>query len=163
MGIFFSILGIIAVILLEYFGNLYNYNLRIKSIKDNFKNVIPIEFDKFVKFYRINPNKYNFSRINTNFKWRPDFIIYHPTTDKISYAPDNYRLIFIKYREYKKFLRFYKKLKEKMNDGVSDETMMGYLNDVQRDIDDLKRQKKSYINKSLEISSEIKDRRRNNV
>lgn len=41
--------------------------------------------------------------------------------------------------------------------------MIRYLNDIQRDIDGLKNQGKSYIDESLKIVNEVKDRRKNNV
>ena len=158
--ILICVFAVIAMILAEYFANLDVYNSEIRSIRNNYKNVVSIDLNKFVKFYKVNPKKYDFSKINTKFKYIPNPILYHP---KNSLNSDSYELIFLKYREYKKFLRFYKKLKEKMNDNISDETMMGYLNDVQKDINNLKRQAKSYVDESLEIVNEVKNRRKNNV
>lgn len=134
-----------------YLEKLISYNSRIGSIRNNYKNVITIDFDKFIKFYRINPKKYDFSRINIKLEEFPEFILYNPDLNIDNFDSNKYRLIFPKYREYKKFLKFYENLKKEMSKNISEENMVGYLTDVQKDINRIKEQVTLYINKSLDI------------
>lgn len=158
-----SISAVIITILFEYFDSLSGYNSGINLIKNSYINVIVIDFSKFIQFYKVNPSKYDFSKIDINFKTFPSPIMYYPSTNITNSKLNYYNIIFSKYGDYKKFLKFYKNLERKTKNNISDETMIGYLNDIQRDIDSLRNQGKSYIDESLKIVNEVKDRRKNNV
>lgn len=98
-----SIFAVIITILFEYFASLSGYNSRINSIKNCYRNVIVIDFSKFIQFYKVNPNKYDFSKIDIGFKTFPSPIMYYPSTNITNSTLNYYNIIFSKYGDYKKF------------------------------------------------------------
>lgn len=67
------------------------------------------------------------------------------------------------YRDYKKALEFYKQIQMQEENNKRKDWAMDYLSSVQNDINEVKRQAKSYVDESLEIVNKVKDRRKNNV
>lgn len=126
-------------------SEIYVYNKYIKNTEKQYKNVVKIGFDQFKKFYNISQNKYNFS----DFK-HENFILYFSENEM------EYYVLVFSYRDYNKVVKFYdQNIKEKKIDKRKDCTI-NYLNNVQNDINEVKKQAKSYVDESLEIIDNLR-------
>ena len=132
---------------IEYKSSRKEYNKYIGDLIKHFENVIEIEFEKFKSFYIICPKKYDFSDLKNR-----KYICYFSEKELKCY------LLVFSYIDYKKALEFYKQIQTQKENNRRKDWVMGYLNNVQNDINEAKRQAKSYVDEFLKIVNEVKNR-----
>lgn len=162
-------MGIILILLILIFSlvfikkrleETFRYNEQIEYIEEKYKNIVKIEFDKFKNFYNISPEKYELKDLKDNF-----YVVYFSDLECKEntlwpYLKEKlpiYLLVF-SYRDYKRAIKFYNQIENEKEKNRKERYIVNYLNSVQNDINEIKKQAKSYVDESLKIVNEVKNR-----
>lgn len=175
---FIIICGLIIFLVVKIIKFLYFYFCEIKIVK---KHVI-IKFNDFVKYYQINPNKWELRNMRVGYTPKTVDSLNKSTLQHFLNLMDLYRdsPLWEKEREDllseclgKRFYRFsfidcfrYKKWsenKKKQEEAIKQskkhrEDIIALLEDVQADIDKLRKQSQDEINQAVEVIKDVSER-----
>lgn len=137
------------------FGDRFTYSIYEMASKneENIKT-IKISFHRFRLFYSVNPDRYIMEKDVVKVKEDPDIDFYSIILE-FSFIGNILYKIFKKTNDYI--------TKKKKDSEIKYNNMQEYLNLVNKDIEKTKEYAKFYVNKSLKIVNEMRDRRKNNV